>query len=110
MKNDPTGTWQRDPRHMYCNPNNPTICLALMLFTYLFVTPSSTDIYLFPDTSQYNWYNNYLKNLLESKREYMMKRYGVNIDELVALSARKWASTYIISGYVGRFMEQAVNI
>ena len=39
-----------------------------------------------------------------------MRRYGVNIDELGAHSARKWASTYMKSGCVGGPMQQVVNI
>ena len=110
MKHDPTGTRPRDSRHIYCNLYNPIICPVLTLFTYLLVTPPSTDTHLFPGSSQNNRYNKYLKNLLAKKREYMMRRFGINIDELGAQSAWKGASTYMISGCLGGPIQQAVNM
>ena len=110
MKNDPTGTRPRDPRHIYCNPYNPAICPILTLISYLLVTPPSTDTKLFPGSSQYNRYSKYLTRLLDSKREYVLRKYGINVDDLGAHSARKGASTYMTSGCVGGPMQQAVNI
>ena len=110
QKNDPTGTRPRDPRHIYCNPYNPAICPILTLVSYLLVTPPSADTQLFPGSHQYNRYNKYLKKLLESKREYVLRKYGVNVDEIGAHSARKGASTYMTSGCVNGSMQQAVNI
>ena len=73
MENDPIGTRSRGLQHIYCNPYNTTICTVLTLFTYFLVTSPSTDTHLFPGLFEYNQYTKYLKNLLESKREYVME-------------------------------------
>ena len=110
MKNDQTGERPRDPRHVYANPYNPAICPILTLITYLLVTPPSADTALFPGTQQYNRYNKYLRALLERKREYIMRNYGIDVSDIGAHSARKGASTYLTSGCICGPMQQAVNI
>ena len=111
MKNDQTGDRPRDPRHLYCNPYNPAICPVTNLILYLLVSPpSSTDSALFPGDSQYNRYNKYLRALLERKRDYIARNYGINVNDIGAHSARKGASTYMTSGCVCGPMQQAVNI
>ena len=111
MKNDQTGDRPRDPRHIYANPYIPQICPLLTMISYLLVTPPSTsDTALFPGANQYNRYNRYLRTLLETKREYILRNYGVNVDDIGAHSARKGASTYMTSGCVNGPMQQAVNI
>ena len=110
MKNDQTGDRPRDPRHIYANPYNPTVCPLLSLTMYLLVTPPTSSSALFPGSDQYNRYNKYLRNLLERKEVYVMRNYGVDVGEIGAHSARKGAATYMTSGYVGGPMQQAVNI
>lgn len=111
MKNDQSGERPRDPRHMYANPFDCRVCAILSVFTYFLVyPPSSTQSYLFPGNDQYNRYNKFLKTMLESKREYVMQKYGINVDHIGAHSSRKGASTYMTSGVVGGPSFNAVNI
>ena len=110
MKNDQTGDRPRDPRHVYANPFNPHVCPFLSMISYLLVTPPTSDSCLFPGANQYNRYNKYLQKLLEEKRDYIMTKYGVNVDDIGAHSARKGASTYMTSGCVNGPSQQAVNI
>ena len=110
MKNDQTGDRPRDARHVYANPFNPHVCPFLSIISYLLVTPPTSDSCLFPGANQYNRYNKYLQKLLEEKRDYIMTKYGVNVDDIGAHSARKGASTYMTSGCVNGPSQQAVNI
>ena len=110
MKNDQTGDRPRDARHVYANPFNPHACPFLSIISYLLVTPPTSDSCLFPGANQYNRYNKYLQKLLEEKRDYIMTKYGVNVDDIGAHSARKGASTYMTSGCVNGPSQQAVNI
>ena len=96
---------------MYANPFDCRVCAILSVFTYFLVhPPSSTQSYLFPGNDQYNRYNKFLKTMLESKREYVMQKYGINVDHIGAHSSRKGASTYMTSGVVGGPSFNAVNI
>lgn len=111
MKNDQSGERPRDPRHMYANPFDCRVCPVLAVIMYFLVyPPSSSDSHLFPGSDQYNRYQKFLRLLLESKREYIMQKYGLDIDEIGAHSSRKGASTYMTSGVVGGPGFQAVNI
>ena len=93
MKNNQTGDFPCDPRHIYVNPYNPTVCPLLSLTMYLLVTPPTSSSALFPGSDQYNRYNKYLRNLLERKEVYVMRNYGVDVGEIGAHSARKGAAT-----------------
>lgn len=110
QKNDQTGDRPRDPRHVYGNPYKPAICPLLTLISYLLVTPPTSDTALFPGGNQYNRFCKYFETLLESKREYILRNYGINIDDIGAHSSRKGASTYMTSGSVSGPTQQAVNI
>ena len=55
-------------------------------------------------------YNKYPNKLSESKQEYVLRKYSVNVDEIGAYSARKGTSIYMTSVCVNGPMQQAVNI
>ena len=111
MKNDQTGDRPRDPRHVYSNPYNPIIDPILTLISYLLVTPpSNNSTALFPGKDQYNRYSKYLHRLLQRKKDYIERKYGIKISDIGGHSARKGASTYMTSGCVNGPMQQAVNI
>ena len=67
MENDQTSDYPQDARHYYANPYNPGIIPFLTLIFYLLVTHPTSDTYLFPGASQYNWHNKYFKNSLQKR-------------------------------------------
>lgn len=86
------------------------MCPVLTIIVYLLVNPPTSESNLFPGSDQYNRYNDMLRRLLDSKREYIMRKYGLYVEHIGAHSRRKGASTHMKSGVVGEPLFNAVNI
>ncbi|OWY91480.1 hypothetical protein PHMEG_00039929 [Phytophthora megakarya] len=99
MKNDQSGDRPRDPRHVYANPLQPTICPILALAIYWTTTIFDEDNRLFPGSDQYDRFRKSLQRLLvygEVSTE--LKRRGVSPSDLGTHSMRKGAATFCASG------------
>ncbi|ETI47820.1 hypothetical protein F443_08028, partial [Phytophthora nicotianae P1569] len=99
MKNDQGGDRPRDPRHVYANPLQPSVCPILALAIYWATSTFDVGNRLFPGSDQYDRFRKSLHRLLEDERVSVeLKRRGVNPNDLGTHSMRKGAATYCTSG------------
>ncbi|EGZ24652.1 hypothetical protein PHYSODRAFT_406965, partial [Phytophthora sojae] len=111
MKNDQSGDRPRDPRHVYANPLQPSICPVLALAIYWATTSFDTDNRLFPGSDQYDRFRKCLQRLLvDEKVAAELKRRGVNSNDLGTHSMRKGAATYCASGSTACPSSTAVHL
>lgn len=83
MKNDQSGDRPRDPRHVYANPLQPTICSILALAIYWATATFDSDNRLFPGSDQYERFRKCLQRLLVGQKVASeLKRRGVNPSDL----------------------------
>ena len=84
MKNDQVGNRKRDPRRIYSNPINPTVCPILLLAIYftVFNITGTKDSTLFPGTNQYKRFSKYLEKICLRHQDEIMKNFGVNFDDI----------------------------
>ncbi|ETM97880.1 hypothetical protein PPTG_19954 [Phytophthora nicotianae INRA-310] len=68
MKNDQGGDRPRDPRHVYANPLQPSVCPILALAIYWATSTFDVDNRLFPGSDQYDRFRKSLHRLLEDDR------------------------------------------
>ncbi|ETL41182.1 hypothetical protein L916_07778 [Phytophthora nicotianae] len=68
MKNDQGGDRPRDPRHVYANPLQPSVCPILALAIYWATSTFDVDNRLFPGSDQYDRFRKSLHRLLEDER------------------------------------------
>ena len=63
VKNDQSGERKRDPRHIYANPVDPSMCplTALGVYLNIFGLMGTKSTALFPGTSQYDRFAKILK-------------------------------------------------
>lgn len=71
------------PCHVYANPLEPRLCVALSMVRYLFVYPELllNNTALFQGTAQYNRYSKPFLNLLKSNED-ALKSIGVEPGDL----------------------------
>jgi hypothetical protein len=95
MKNDQTGERPRDPRHVYANPLDPSICPILAVGLYLICFPNILEVSdLFPGGSQYECFRHNLNSLLKKPdvAADLVAR-GMNPEDLGTHSIRKGIAT-----------------
>ena len=65
MKNNQVINRKRDPRHIYPNPINPTVCpiLSLAIYYIVFNITGTKDSTLFPGTNQYKRSSKYFEKI-----------------------------------------------
>lgn len=98
QKNDQAGDKPRDPRHIFANPLNPSVCpiLALGLFWVLF---PGFEGELFSGGRQYDRYRKTFQDVLRLPEVAAdLQRRGIDPTSLGSHSARKGAATYVSSG------------
>ena len=112
MKNDQTGERHQDPRHIYANPLNPTVCPVLALSTYLSVFSISgvKGSALFPGDNQYKRFTKYVDSLLEKYEEEISTDFGVESKYIGSHSLRKGAAIFVSSGATCSPPQVATNI
>ena len=100
MKNDQTGDRKRDPRHIYANPIDPTVCpvLALAIYFTTFSISGTKDTTLFPGKNQYKRFSKYFELILTKYGHEIKSDFGVDVKDLGVHSLRKGAASYVISG------------
>ena len=99
QKNDQSGEKKRDPRHIYANPLDPTVCPILALSLYLLsIHVNIEDTCLFPGGCQYSRFQKYLSKILILHKEEILTEFGIKNDDIGVHSIRKGAGTYISSG------------
>ena len=79
MKNDQCGEKKRDPRHIYGNSIDPTVCPFVAVGAYIF-THSITgvkDSRLFPRSNQYNRFSKCLAEILKKHAVDIKKEWGL---------------------------------
>jgi integrase len=100
MKNDQTGERPRDPRHVYANPLNPSICPILAFGLYLICFPNVLEESdLFPGGSQYERFRHNLNSLFKkSDVASELHARGISPADLGTHSIRKGIATWLTSG------------
>ncbi|ETO99546.1 hypothetical protein F441_23039, partial [Phytophthora nicotianae CJ01A1] len=101
MKNDQGGERPRDPRHIYANPLEPSICPIVALGLYWAITVFDDSDLLFPGSNQYERFRKPLLRLLTQEEEDVaaeLKRQGLDPTELGTHSMRKGSATFCSSG------------
>ncbi|EGZ20172.1 hypothetical protein PHYSODRAFT_491513 [Phytophthora sojae] len=79
MKNDQGGERPRDPRHIYTNPLQPSICPIVALGLYWAPTSFDSSDLLFPGNNQYERFRKCFQRLLaEEGIAAELKRQGLN--------------------------------
>ena len=98
-KSDPKGENKEEPRHVYTNPTNPTICPIHALASYLFIYPEiATDSNkIFPGTKQRGRFNRLFHDLLVRNKDIYLQN-GEDPSLLGTPSIRKGTATYCCAG------------
>eukprot|EP00644_Phytophthora_capsici_P001409 jgi/Phyca11/104822/e_gw1.10.343.1 len=65
QKNDQEGTRPRDPKHIYANPLNPSICPVLAIAMFWATSSFDGSDLLFPGNSQYERFRKCLHRLFD---------------------------------------------
>ncbi|ETK72455.1 hypothetical protein F441_20896 [Phytophthora nicotianae CJ01A1] len=111
MKYDQGNDRPRDPRHVYANPLQPSVCPILALAIYWATSTFDVDNRLFPGSDQYDRFRKRLYRLLEDEMVSVeLKRRGVNPSDLGTHSMRKGAATYCASGSTACPSSTAVHL
>jgi len=101
MKTDMMGFEEAVKRHIFANPQEPTICPVLALSVYLATTPpDSSSGRLFAGKSQYQRFRKYLKDLVSEHAD-EIRGMGIDPNLIGVHSIRKGAATYVCSGSTG---------
>ena len=103
---------ERDHRHLYANLHDPVVCPLLSLGMYLSICSVTgiKDSSLFPVSSQYKRFANYLQRILKEHASQIMDDFGVDTKNLGVHSLRKGAASYISSGSTCASPQVATNI
>ena len=111
MKNDQTGDRPRDPRHIYANPLEPSICPILALGIFWATTGFDESDLLFSGGSQYERFRKALHRLLclDTVTNELNRR-GIMEDNVGTHSLRKEAATYCSSGSTACPSSTAVHL
>ena len=112
MKNDQTGDRKRDPRHIYANPIDHTVCpvLALAIYLSIFCISGAKDTALFPGKNQYKRFSKYFEFILLKFKDEIESDFGVNVKDLGVHLLRKGAASYVSSGSTCGPPQVATNI
>lgn len=99
-KTDQAGERPRDPRHVYANPINPSICPILSLGIFLLCYPQARDVpKVFSGNDQYDRFRKILQKLLTiDDMEKQLLLFGVTAENIGTHSMRKGATTFCSSG------------
>ncbi|POM65190.1 Hypothetical protein PHPALM_19137 [Phytophthora palmivora] len=99
MKNDQGGDRPRDPRHVYSNPLQPSICPIISLGLYWATSNFDGSDLLFPGSNQYERFRKcWMRLLCEGDVAAELRRQGLGAEELGTHSMRKSSSTFCSSG------------
>ncbi|EEY56253.1 uncharacterized protein PITG_22208 [Phytophthora infestans T30-4] len=94
MKNDQGGDRPRDPRHIYANPLQPSICPIVALGIYWAVSNFGDGDLLFPGSNQYERFRKcWLRLLAQESVATELQRQGIVATELGTHSMRKGSAT-----------------
>ena len=97
-KTDMRGLEEAYKRHIYANPENPSICPILALSVYLASTPTGGDPgKLFGGVNQYERFRKNLLELVETHEEEIIGM-GINPEDIGVHSIRKVSATYCCNG------------
>ncbi|EGZ23676.1 hypothetical protein PHYSODRAFT_481341, partial [Phytophthora sojae] len=95
MKNNQGGERPRDPRHIYANPLQPSICPIVALGLYWTVSNFDGSDLLFPGNNQYERFRKcWLQLLSQDDVATELKRQGLDANELGTHSMRKGSATF----------------
>jgi hypothetical protein len=98
MKNDQMGERPKDPRHVYANPTNPSICPILSLGIYWTCYEFEKDNNdLFVGSKQYERFRKILGRILDSMSDQLLEL-GIKTSDIGSHSIRKGSATYCSSG------------
>ncbi|ETK79216.1 hypothetical protein L915_14904 [Phytophthora nicotianae] len=112
MKNDQAGDRPQDPRHVYANPLEPTICpiLALGVYWSMFTFDQANGRF-FLGGSQYDRFRKQLgRTFNQDDVSNELKRRAVKPDEIGTPSLRKGAATFASSGSTACPSSTTVNL
>ncbi|ETW03689.1 hypothetical protein H310_05075 [Aphanomyces invadans] len=90
-KTDQTGSKRRDPKHLYANPLNPSICVFLAFAIHFASNVCLTDGPLFVGSNQRTRFGKGLRSIVKSGELGTTEDIGTH-------SVRKGAATYVCSG------------
>ncbi|KAE8902325.1 hypothetical protein PF003_g14132 [Phytophthora fragariae] len=111
MKNDQGGDRPRDPRHIYANPLQPSICPILALGLYWASSNFDGSDLLFPGSNQNERFRKcWLRLLREEDVAAELKRQGLDATELGTHSMRKGSATFCSSGSTACPSSTAVHL
>lgn len=96
-KTDMLGNEEAVKRHVFANPNEPSICPVLALSVYFATVPSRTMGLLFKGNNQYERFRKNLLGLVSKHKDAVIAM-GIDPDEIGVHSIRKGAATYACSG------------
>ncbi|EEY58261.1 uncharacterized protein PITG_00905 [Phytophthora infestans T30-4] len=113
-----TGTWNgtemlfpRDPKHIYANPLNPSICPVLAKAMFWATSSFDGSDLLFPGNSQYERFRKCLHRLFDrDDTAEELRRRGISGDDLGTHSMRKGAATFCASGSTACPSSTAVHL
>ena len=112
MKNDQLGDRKRDPRHIYANPIDPTVCpiLALAIYFSIYSITGTKDSSLFPGKNQYKRFAKYFDFILNKFCEEIRDEFGMEVKDIGVHSLRKGAASFVSSGSTCAPPQVATNI
>jgi hypothetical protein len=96
-KTDITGNSETFKRHIYANPEFPSICPILALSAYFATTPCRGEGLLFDGSNQYERFRKNLQGLVK-KHQDEISQMGIDYKEIGVHSIRKGAATYACNG------------
>jgi hypothetical protein len=99
MKNDQLAERPKDPRHVFANPFEPSICAVLSLGIYLLCSSVDGDNHLFKGQDPSARYSKTLARILQSEEgQQELDRRGMTEQQIGTHSARKGSATFATSG------------
>lgn len=111
VKNDPAGSRNWHPRHIYTNPDNYPVCCVTAVTEYLLCYPQlfqDSNGMLFPGPKQEERFGVILQRVLE-KHEEELKELGYQPGDIGVHSIRKGAGTFASSGTTAAPSSVSVN-
>ncbi|KAF0735077.1 hypothetical protein Ae201684_008290 [Aphanomyces euteiches] len=95
------GTKNKDPKHCFANPLNPSLCLFLALAIYLACNPQIEPTSLFPGSKQKDRFGKSLARLLAPSKVVEHDRSKEKVKkEIGTHSIRKGAATFVYRGAI----------
>ena len=83
-------------KHMYANPNNPTVCPILALAVALFMRPQTGSMQVFIGTNGKDRFGNLLHVMLAALDPTQLATLGCQIDDVGLHSARKGSASHCL--------------